>query len=107
MNKIIWLAVDSNGDEKITSNPEGFQRFYPKYYRGIGCDRERSMEEQNKVCSFNDTQQDHNIWIDYHESKSISKYGLSPNWIYLPSGTIKKILGYELTWENEPVKIEE
>lgn len=107
MKKLIWLAVDSNGDEKITSNVEGWQRFYPKFYQGIGCDRKRQLEEQNKVVSFDDTQSDHNIWIEYHNPKDTPKTGVIPHWIYVPKGTIEKILGNSLTWNDEPVKIEE
>lgn len=31
----------------------------------------------------------------------------STAWIPLPKGTIQKILGYQLTWENEPVALVE
>lgn len=101
----IWVAVDSNGDEKLTSNPEGFQRFSPRIYNGVNCSEKRMREEQNKVLSFNDTQQDHDIWIEYHDPKTKEKY-FHPHFNYLPKGTIKRLLGKELTWEDEPVKIE-
>lgn len=101
MKKLIWLAVDSNGDEKLTTNPEGFQRFSPfKYY--YGSFEERRIEQQKPV-SYRDTTQDHDIWIEYHNPKEIAM----PHWNFLPKGTIKKIIGKELTWNDEPVKIEE
>ena len=28
------------------------------------------------------------------------------HWVMLPKGTIKKIIGRELTWKDEPVEIE-
>jgi hypothetical protein len=49
----------------------------------------------------------HDHWIEYHNPDTISKFGTFPTWNYLPKGTIKKIIGRELTWEDEPVKIEE
>lgn len=105
MKKLIWLAVDSNGDEKLTSNSEGFQRFSPiKYHHGSF---EESKAEHQKVISYEDTIQDHDIWIEYHNPKDVDKTGKMPCWNFLPKGTIKKIIGKELTWNDEPIKIEE
>ena len=28
-------------------------------------------------------------------------------WIYLPKGTIKKLIGRDLTWQDEPVELKE
>lgn len=105
MKKLIWLAVDSNGDEKLTSNPEGFQRFSPIKYH-YGSFEERKAERQ-KVISYEDTTQDHDIWIEYHNPQEVDKTGKMPHWNFLPKGTIKKIIGKELTWNDEPIKIEE
>lgn len=47
---------------------------------------------------------------EYHYWESIQRYGYH-NTIYvnslipLPKGSIKKLIGRELTWEEEPVKI--
>lgn len=83
MKHIIWLAVDSNGDEKLTSNPGGFQRFL--------------------------SEQSYDRWIENNINlDEIEKFGcVLPHWNYLPKGTIKKIIGKELTWEDDPVLIEE
>ena len=100
--KIIWLCVDSNGDEKLSSNPEGWQRFSPsKYY-------ESNNEENKKVLSYDDiTIMNYDHWIEYHDPKTVNQNGEAPQWNYLPKGTIKKIIGKELTWNDEPIKIEE
>ena len=105
-NRFIWLAVDSNGDEKLTSNPEGFQRFSPAAYHDEYGDYDKCRKERNKVISYDDTQMEYDHWVEYHDPNSIGKTGELPIWNYLPKGTIKRILGYELTWEDEPVKIE-
>lgn len=100
--KLIWLCVDSNGDEKLTSNIDGWQRFSPSKFL-VG-----DKEEVQKVISYNDTKMEYDHWIEYHnEHEDAATRGILPHWIYLPKGTIKKILGYKLTWNDEPVKIEE
>lgn len=97
----IWLAVDSNGDERLTSNPCGFQRFSPKAFN------EGDATEYKKVVSYADTTLDHDVWIEYHNQDDVSKFGIGPRWNYLPKGTIEKIIGRKLTWKDDPVKISE
>lgn len=107
--KIIWLAVNSNGDEVLSSNPDGFQRFSPSLYHNeydLSVHTEH-LAERKKCISFDDTQMKHDHWIEYYNPDTISKFGTFPTWNYLPKGTIKKIIGRELTWDDEPVKIEE
>ena len=36
-----------------------------------------------------------------------SDYGNEDSEVFLPKGTIKKLIGRELTWENEPVELKE
>jgi len=100
-SRFIWLAVDSNGDERLTSNPCGFQRFSPKAFN------EGDRYENKKVVSYDQTILDHDVWIEYHDSDDIPKFGVVPRWNYLPRGTIEKIIGRKLTWEDEPVKVTE
>ena len=103
----VWVAVDSNGDEKMSSNEKGFQRFSPKLYHNkydISIHKEHN-KEKNKVISYNDTIMEYDHWIQYHEDTP--KWGLFPRWIYLPKGTIEKLIGKKLTWEDDPVKIED
>lgn len=102
--KLIWLCVDSNGDEKLSSNPEGWQRFSPsKYYESF------NNEENKKVLSYDDiTIMNYDHWIEYHNpNDENARTGIAPKWNYLPKGTIKKLIGRELTWNDEPIKIEE
>lgn len=112
MNKIVWVAVDSNGDEKITSNPSGFQRFSPKLYHSRYSEnkeeREAAYEERQKIVSFDSTQKEYDHWIEKHSSgEECPRFGFAPQWMYLPKGSIEKLIGRTLTWNDEPVKIEE
>ena len=107
--KIIWLAVDSNGDEVLSSNPDGFQRFSPSlYHRKYDMSvHQEHLKEVRKVISFNDTVLEYDHWIEYHDPRTTPNTGYMPSWIYLPKGSIEKLLGRKLTWEDEPVKIED
>ena len=98
--KLIWLCVDSNGDEKLTSNIDGWQRFSPSKFRA------GDKEEAQKVISYNDIKMEYDHWIEYHNENDADTRGILPVWNYLPKGTIEKILGYKLTWNDEPIKIE-
>lgn len=100
-NVCIWLAVDSNGDERLTSNLRGFQRFSPKAFN------EGDKSENKKVVSYDETILDHDVWIEYHDQDDVSKFGIFPRWNYLPKGTIEKIIGRKLTWKDDPVKVSE
>jgi hypothetical protein len=106
----LWLAVDSNGNERMTTCEDGFQRFSPKLYHSkYSMDpkiRKASFEEQKKICSYNDTQMKDDHWIEKPNKNDMGKFGAYPQWCYLPKGTIKKLIGRELTWEDEPVKYE-
>ena len=39
--------------------------------------------------------------------RSINKYGVDIKKILLSKGTIKKLIGRDLTWEDEPVELKE
>lgn len=104
----MWLAVDSNGNEKMTTCELGFQRFSPKLYHSSGSFnkeiREAARKERKKMCSYDDTQMKDDHWIEIpSDTIKIVAY---PRWAYLPKGTIKKLIGRELTWDDEPVKYE-
>jgi len=106
----IWLAVDSNGNEKMTTCEAGFQRFSPRLYHSnksidpkIG---NAAWEERKKICSYEDTQMKDDHWIEIPRKEDMGKFGAYPQWAYLPKGTIKKLIGRELTWNDEPVKYE-
>ena len=100
MNNIfLWLAVYEDGREIISQNQEGLQRFYPQRFR-MG-----DFREMHKRVSYNEIRETCNIWIEYHsqdfDTKIVTFY---PNWMFVPKGTIKKLIGRDLTWEDEPVK---
>ena len=106
----IWLAVDSNGNERMTTCKKGFQRFSPRlYHSNKSLNRkihEAAWKEHAKICSYEDTQMKDDHWVEIPEEKDMSKWGAYPTWSYLPKGTIKKLIGRELTWDDEPVKYE-
>jgi len=106
----LWLAVDSNGNERMTTCEDGFQRFSPKLYHSkYSIDpkiRKASFEEQKKICSYSDIQMKDDHWIEKPKKNDMGKFGAYPQWCYLPKGTIKKLIGRELTWDDEPVKYE-
>ena len=68
-----WIAVDNNGDEKISRG---------KPFRGWG----RMWEYEEEVC------------IE-------SEWGTVSTIIDIPIGTIEKIIGKKLTWEDDPVEL--
>lgn len=41
-----------------------------------------------------------NYWTD-------ASYALNDSEIYLPKGSIKKLIGRDLTWQDEPVELKE
>lgn len=106
----IWLAVDSNGNERMTTCKAGFQRFSPKLYhssRSLNKEiREAALKERHKICSYDDTQMKDDHWIEMPDERDMGKWGSYPTWSYLPGGTIKKLIGKDLTWDDEPVKYE-
>lgn len=76
-----WVAVDKDGQEGI---------FTFKPYRK---DYNRSLYKLYEPT----------YWSD----KDASKYGNEDTEIKLPKGTIKKLIGKDLTWEDNPVELKE
>lgn len=76
-----WVAVDKAGKEGIFAN---------KPYRKDG---NRSF---NKL---------HNP--TYWSDEGVSKYGNEDTEIELPKGTIKKLVGRDLTWKDDAVELKE
>ena len=99
-NNLIWLAVQEDGRELISTNPDGLCRFSPSKFLA-DCE-----DEKRKVVSFDATQETCNIWIENHDPNKTDKMGFAPHWIYVPKGTIKRLIGRDLTWEDEPVKVD-
>lgn len=44
-------------------------------------------------------------WFDEVEIEIESEHGTYSSFICLPKGSIKKLIGRELTWDDEPVEI--
>lgn len=76
-----WVAVHKNGKEGIFAN---------KPYR---VDLNKKL---NKLW-------EPKIWSD----EDVSKYGNEDSEIELPKGSIKKLIGRDLDWNDEPVELKE
>ena len=85
---MIWLAVDSDGKEHIFNQP--LIRYTIK-----------NREQFKGSVSIMEYQSNVDIWI----VDTNLEYCLFPK-IELPKGTIKKITGKELSWNDEPIKQE-
>jgi hypothetical protein len=89
----IWLAVDSNGNERMTTCKDGFQQFSPKLYHSSNSKnneiRSKACKERKKVCSYIDIQMKDDHWVEIPLKKDIGKWGTYPQWSYLPKGKIK------------------
>lgn len=82
-----WLAVDKDGTERI------FKRRPSRVLDGRG------------------TSVGIEYWIDMHSINSESYYfnfrrGDDKSFV-LPKGSIRKLIGRELTWEDDPVEIKD
>ena len=76
-----WLAVNKNGSEGI---------FTFKPYR----------KDPNKSI--------YKLWEpEYWTDEDVSKYGNNDTEINLPKGTIKKLIGRDLSWEDNPIELKE
>ena len=81
-----WLCVDKDGGEIISS--EKLER-YPFLEK-------EDKRKKNQILSID--QQFSWTW-PYYCSENLGEI------VYLPKGTIKKILGYSMKWEDEPIEI--
>ena len=74
-----WLAVNKSGDESI---------FLYKPYR---VDPIRSL---------------YKLWEPtWWSDKDVDNYGNEDTGIFLPKGTIKKLISRDISWEDEPVEL--
>ena len=76
-----WVAVDKAGKEGIFAN---------KSYRKSSNRSLIGLYEPE-------------FWSD----EDVSDYGNEDTEIKLPKGTIKKLIGRDLTWEDNPVELKE
>lgn len=76
-----WVAVDKNGKEGIFA------------FRPFRKDPNRSL---------------YKLWEpEYWSDEDVSEYGNEHTGIILPKGSIKKLIGRDLTWKDKPVKLKE
>lgn len=59
------------------------------------------------VCSVKVLMDNKPCWIPKVENSECGTYGLIVNLVTLPKGSIKRLIGRELTWEDECVIIED
>jgi hypothetical protein len=90
----IWLAVDKDGAEKI---------FNVKPFRG------NTQEDRDHVWGGTYVCENYKKWYPEHDGRDEdtgNAYYLGYS-IELPKGTINKLIGRELSWEDEPVELKE
>ena len=85
-----WLAVDKNGTEKI---------FNVKPFKG------NTQKDKNNVYGTY-VGENHEKWYPKHDGRNedTGDAYYQGHSIELPKGTINKLIGRNLTWEDEPVK---
>jgi hypothetical protein len=93
MTKKCYVAVDKDGTEKISNG--GLIR---RQFKG-----KRILSALWGMCKGNYSKNNWNKWCDGWSSDE--KDFLPFNGVVLPKGTIEKIVGRKLTWEDEPVEV--
>lgn len=76
-----WVAVNKDGKEGIFA----FKPYRRDYNRSL-------YNLYEPTC-----------WSD----EDVSNYGNEDTGIFLPKGTIKKLIGRDLDWSNDPVELKE
>lgn len=84
---VIWLAVDSDGREHIFN--KSVTRFDPS-----------KKEEFKGAISFSELTSPHPIWVE----KDAKERSMTVR-IELPKGTIEKLTGCKLTWEDPAIQL--
>lgn len=87
-----YLAVDKDGIEKITN----VRFFKAEEALNILIEEEQKYEMYRDKCV--------NVWTDDYSDGYFNVPKFSG--VILPKGTIKKLIGFELTWDDNPYKIE-
>lgn len=93
MNNHCWVAVDKDGTEKI-SNSEPMRR----QFNGV-----RIMAALWGTCTGHYYKNNWNEWCDGWSSDE--KDFLPFSGVTLPKGTIEKLIGRKMKWEEEPINI--
>lgn len=89
----IWLAVDKDGAEKI---------FNVKPFRG------NTQKDRDRVWGGTYVGENYKKWYPKHDGRNedTGNAYYQGHSIELPKGTIKKIIGRELSWEDKPVELQ-
>lgn len=89
-----WLAVNENGSEKI------FERKVKRFTK-------EEKTKNGRICSLKDLEEKDGIWIEDLKREDVGTFGIYCSSIVLPKGSIKKLIGRDLTWEDEAVELKE
>lgn len=91
-----WLAVDRDGTEKIFGSPPSRRNWVQSVAFGIvNAFKVRNAYTKNQF----------NKWAAHWSTDENDP--LPEGAIVLPKGSVKKLIGKELTWEDEPVELKE
>lgn len=84
----IWIGVNSDGSEIMSKRP--LKRFFS------------IKANKNDVLSYQDTQQLPHWMLDY-SGVDIGKRGDAPIDVYLtlPQGSLKRLFGVDITWDDD------
>jgi hypothetical protein len=93
MKEECWICVDKDGTEKITNNKPIRRQFKGKRILSVMWEiftGHYSKNNWNKWC--NGWSSDENDFLPFMG-------------VIIPNGTIEKIIGRKLTWNDEPIKL--
>ena len=93
MKKEVYVCVDKDGTEKITNSVP-----IRRHFKGS-----RILSAMFGLCTGAYTKNNWNKWCDGWSTDQTDFLPFSG--VVLPNGTIEKILGKKLTWNDEAVKI--
>lgn len=87
---MVWLAVDRDGTEKASNSPLIRRKGIGYILLGLIPVKGYTKNQRKKWANSWSTEDGNNLPF---------------NGIELPKGTIKKLIGRELTWKDEPVEL--
>lgn len=87
-----WVAVDKDGAECICYDE-------PQRWGDVNGEPAKYFWDVKRIPFKNLS-----YWVDFWEPFMSDEYCVSRK-IYLPKGSIKKLIGRELTWDDDPVEI--
>lgn len=100
----MWVAVDKDGTEVCSNVHLGRYSDYIKAWNKI--DRNKGVREEDL---FDEADEKYCYWTDESSNYNTEIYdGVEcfNTVVYLPQGTIEKLTGKKLTWDDNPIEIE-